>query len=59
MKRPKSERRVEALERAYASTYENSRAKRTGSQTKEEWEACKIKELARLEDRVNGRTSRG
>lgn len=59
MKRSRSDRRVEALARLKAKTFENSRAARLGSITKEEWESRKTAEIARLEDRVNGRTSRG
>ena len=55
MKQTKAERRAEALERLKASIYENSRAKRIGTATKEEWEAFKKTEVAFLEEQVNGR----
>lgn len=51
MKRSKSERRAEALERLRNSRFENSRAKRTGSQTKEEWQQQKDAEIRRLEEK--------
>lgn len=55
MKRSERERRVDALEQLKASTFENSRAKRTGSATKEEWEMRKTTQLAHLEELINGR----
>jgi hypothetical protein len=55
MKRTEQERRVEALERLKASTFENSRAKRTGSLTREEWQTNKDAEIRHLEELINGR----
>jgi hypothetical protein len=55
LKQTKAERRADALERFKASIFENSRAKRTGTATKEEWEAAKAKEVAHLEEKVDGR----
>jgi len=37
----KSEKREEALERLKNSSWENSKAKRLGTKTKEEWEEVK------------------
>ena len=55
MKRSQQERRAEALERVKASTFDNSRAKRTGSLTREEWNARKEADIRRLEDLNHGR----
>jgi len=55
MKRSQAERRAEALERVKASTFDNSRAKRTGSLTREEWNARKEADIRRLEDLNHGR----
>lgn len=49
MKRSMQERREKALELLKSSTFESSRAKRTGSQTREEWQAAKDAEISRLE----------
>ena len=50
MKRSKQERRAEALARLKASMYEKSRAKRTGSLTREEWQDRKDAEISHLEE---------
>lgn len=55
MKRSIEERREKALELLKASTFDNSRAKRTGSQTREEWEAAKNAEIRHLEELLYGR----
>jgi hypothetical protein len=55
MKRFEFGRRVDALERIKASKFENSRAKRTGSSTIEEWQIRKEAEINRLEDLIHGR----
>ncbi len=59
MKRSKADRRVEALARLRASTFERSRASRLGTLTLEEWNARKHANISHLEERINGRTSRG
>lgn len=55
--RAKNERRMDALERLKASTFEQSRAYRLGSLTHEEWQTRKNCEIGHLEDRINGRKS--
>jgi hypothetical protein len=57
MKRSKYDRRVSALAQLRTSTYENSRAKRLGVLTREEWQANKELRLIRLEESINGRPS--
>lgn len=49
MKRSITERRAKALELLKNSSFDQSRAKRTGSLTREEWQARKDAEIARLE----------
>jgi hypothetical protein len=56
MKKTLQQRRAEALERLRASTFDNSRAKRTGSQSREEWQASKDATISRLEE-LNGFTT--
>jgi hypothetical protein len=53
MKRSRADRRADALARLRASTFENSRAKRKGTATREEWEARKEAEISHLEE-MNG-----
>jgi hypothetical protein len=57
MKRSKADRRVEALARLKASTFENSRASRrvAGVSTKEEWLKQRDAEIHHLEERINGK----
>ena len=55
MKRSRHERRVDAAAQLKLHTFKNSRAKRTGSATQEEWEASKDAKLAHLEDLIHGR----
>ncbi|RLA40288.1 MAG: hypothetical protein DRR42_26080 [Gammaproteobacteria bacterium] len=59
MKRSVTERRVDALARLKASTFENSRAARriAGASTKEEWQNRKDAEINHLEDLIHGRKS--
>jgi len=57
MKRSERERRVDALARIKASTFEQSRAHRKGSSTREEWQIRKDAEISHLEDLINGRKS--
>jgi len=45
----KIEKRTEALERLKSATYKNSKAKRTGSKTKEQWEAYRLEQITKLE----------
>jgi hypothetical protein len=54
MKRTKDERRAEALERLRASSYDNSRAKRLGTKTREEWQQSKEARISHLEEQVHG-----
>lgn len=54
MKRSKTERRAEALERLRASSYDNSRAKRLGTQTNEEWQQSKEARISHLEAQIHG-----
>lgn len=49
MKRSITERRAKALELLKNSSFDQSRAKRTGSLTREEWQARKDADIARLE----------
>ena len=58
MKRSLLERRVDALARLKASAFENSRAHRKDSSTKEEWQARKDTEISHLEDLIDGRKPR-
>jgi len=55
MKRTERERRVDALAVVKARTFEESRAKRLGSLTREEWQAKTDAEIAHLEDLIDGR----
>ena len=55
MKRSVTERRVDALAQLKTSTFEQSRAKRIGSATHEEWQLRKDAEISHLEDLINGR----
>ena len=55
MKRSKHERRVNALEIVKARTFEQSRAHRKGSSTREEWQIRKDAEISHLEELINGR----
>lgn len=48
MNSAKQVRRTSALERLKESTWENSKACRTGSKTKEQWQQWKDNEVARL-----------
>jgi len=58
MKRSEQERREEALERLKASTFENSRANRTGSATKEEWQTRKDADISHLEEQLYGQKAK-
>jgi len=49
MKRSITERRAKALELLKNSSFDQSRAKRTGSLTREEWQARKDADIAHLE----------
>jgi hypothetical protein len=52
-------RRAEALERLRQSSYDQSRAKRKGTATYEEWAARKDAEIARLEAMTHGARTLG
>ena len=55
MKRSLLERRVDALDRLHLTQFSNSKAKRVGILTEEEWQARKDAEIRHLEDKINGR----
>ena len=55
MKRSVEERRADALERLKSNTFEESRAKRKGSLTNEEWQARKNTHIAHLEELLHVR----
>jgi hypothetical protein len=55
MKRSREDRRADALDRLRASKFENSRAKRNSTQTREEWQAAKEDRIRHLEELINGR----
>lgn len=54
MKRSKQERRASALEQLKASDFDNSRAKRLGTKTREEWQQSKEARISHLEEQLNG-----
>jgi hypothetical protein len=49
MKRTKDNRRVDALARLKQSTWENAKARRRGTMTREEWQARKDADIRHLE----------
>jgi hypothetical protein len=55
MKRSREDRRADALARLRTSKFENSRAKRKGTQTREEWQESKEARIRHLEDLMHGR----
>ncbi len=57
MKRSLQDRRASALAQLKASKFENSRANRKGTQTREEWQANKDARISHLEDLLHGRKS--
>lgn len=52
MKRSHKDRQVEALARLRASRFENSRACRKGTKTREEWQASKDAQISHLEELI-------
>jgi hypothetical protein len=54
-KRTKHSRRMDALAQQRDSIYANSKAKRLGTATHEEWQTRKEAKMSHLEELINGR----